>query len=276
MSCARSSLTPASKVCSGSRYRRAARRPKQVAKAVDGGCRSRVRLGRRRHGPALCRRLGRRAGHDRNRARRYGQPPGDEPGHPEGHRWCRQRRAERSPPEARPRGDQRRALRRHGRSGLRRPDDRRCRRRPQGQGRAARVCLDRRPQRRRAAVATRVRVDGSSFFKGKVSCVLIGNVGTITGGLDRSTAPLPTTASSRSVSSPPRARSSGAGCWPDSPRARRRRRRSHVRPRGARSTSSSTKKVHYELDGGARGTTRRLKVRVRPDAITVCVPEGDR
>jgi diacylglycerol kinase family enzyme len=33
------------------------------------------------------------------------------------------------------------------------------------------------------------------------------------------------------------------------------------------------KKVRYELDGGARGQTRRLKVRVRPDAIEVCLPD---
>jgi diacylglycerol kinase family enzyme len=30
----------------------------------------------------------------------------------------------------------------------------------------------------------------------------------------------------------------------------------------------------YELDGGARGTTDRLKARVVPAAITVCVPAG--
>jgi hypothetical protein len=28
----------------------------------------------------------------------------------------------------------------------------------------------------------------------------------------------------------------------------------------------------YELDGGARGTTRQLKVRIKQQAVTVCVP----
>ena len=32
------------------------------------------------------------------------------------------------------------------------------------------------------------------------------------------------------------------------------------------------KPMTYELDGGARGPTTRLKVRIRPAAITVCVP----
>ena len=29
----------------------------------------------------------------------------------------------------------------------------------------------------------------------------------------------------------------------------------------------------YELDGGERGTTRRLKAKVAPGAITICVPD---
>jgi diacylglycerol kinase family enzyme len=125
-------------------------------------------------------------------------------------------------------------------------------------------------------VATRVRVDGSSFFKGKVSCVLIGNVGTITGGLR----PFDGAAPDDGVLEVGVVTAKGAVQW------------SRVLARlaaGKASTSPFTrqtsgrkidvkfaKKVHYELDGGARGTTRRLKVRVRPDAITVCVPEGDR
>ena len=32
-------------------------------------------------------------------------------------------------------------------------------------------------------------------------------------------------------------------------------------------------KVRYELDGGARTKTRDLKVRVRPGALFVCVPQ---
>ena len=32
--------------------------------------------------------------------------------------------------------------------------------------------------------------------------------------------------------------------------------------------------VAYELDGGARDTVTRLKARVVPQAITVCVPEA--
>ena len=30
--------------------------------------------------------------------------------------------------------------------------------------------------------------------------------------------------------------------------------------------------IDYELDGGHRGTARKLKIRVRPAAVNVCVP----
>jgi diacylglycerol kinase family enzyme len=64
------------------------------------------------------------------------------------------------------------------------------------------------------AARVKIRVDGRKWFDGKATCVLLGNVGTITGGI----------------------------------RA-------------------------FELDGGARSTITRLKARVVPAAITVCVPE---
>jgi diacylglycerol kinase family enzyme len=35
------------------------------------------------------------------------------------------------------------------------------------------------------------------------------------------------------------------------------------------------KKTPYELDGGDRPKTKRLKFRVKPGAITVCVPEDE-
>ena len=58
----------------------------------------------------------------------------------------------------------------------------------------------RRPRCARASAST-----ASKWFDGKASCVLVGNVGTIIGGIDgvRAT-PSPTTAGSRSASSPPK------------------------------------------------------------------------
>ena len=88
-----------------------------------------------------------------------------------------------SPARARRRGHQRRALRGHGRGRLRCLDDQGRRRRPEGQGRAARLRLDRAPA---TSAPTRSRPasrsTGGTWFKGRASCVLVGNVGTISGG----------------------------------------------------------------------------------------------
>jgi diacylglycerol kinase (ATP) len=32
------------------------------------------------------------------------------------------------------------------------------------------------------------------------------------------------------------------------------------------------RKIRYELDGGARPATRKLRIRVRPASVTICVP----
>jgi diacylglycerol kinase family enzyme len=35
-------------------------------------------------------------------------------------------------------------------------------------------------------------------------------------------------------------------------------------------------KVRYELDGGARPASKKLRIKVRPGSVTVCVPSGRR
>ena len=124
-------------------------------------------------------------------------------------------------------------------------------------------------------VATRVRVDGSSWFKGKVSCVLIGNVGTITGGLR----PFDGAAPDDGVLEVGVVTAKGAVQWSrvlarlaagkasTSPFT--------VRPRAARSTSSSRRRCTTSSTA-APGHDPKVEGACRPDAITVCVPEGDR
>ena len=41
---------------------------------------------------------------------------------------------------------------------------------------------------------------------------------------------------------------------------------------GKKITIRFDRKVRYELDGGARPATRKLRIRVRPASITICVP----
>ena len=242
-------------------------------------CRPRVRLGRRRHRPTLHRRDG-----DRRPAFR----PCRSRSSPPAPRTCSRRTSvSRSatflppcrsactgPGAHRCREDQRRALRRHGRRGLRRADDPRCGQGAQGPVRAARVLLDRRPQPPRPRSDARVSLDGKPWFRGKVSCVLVGNVGKLTAGLEA----FPDASPDDGRLDVGVVTASGARQWA---RALARlaagtRRRFAIRHRGARSKIDVRfqRALPYELDGGARSSERRLKIKVRPAAVTVCVPRG--
>ncbi|WBB69437.1 diacylglycerol kinase family protein [Micromonospora sp. WMMD812] len=122
-------------------------------------------------------------------------------------------------------------------------------------------------------VHTRIRVDGTTWFDGDASCVLFGNVGTITGGIpafddarpDDGCLEVGVSTASGAIDWARTLGRMAAGRSEDSPfvqivRARR------VKVRFAAPRT-------YELDGGARGAIRKLKVRSVPGALTVCCPE---
>jgi YegS/Rv2252/BmrU family lipid kinase len=127
---------------------------------------------------------------------------------------------------------------------------------------------------RRTAVRARIKVDGDEFFDGDVSCVLAGNVGALFGGItvfpeaepdDGSLEVAVVTATNllewsrvflRTARSQPA----------DSP---------FVRVVPARSVRVRfDRPVPYELDGGDRPPTDRLKIDVEPLAVSVCVPSA--
>jgi diacylglycerol kinase family enzyme len=122
-------------------------------------------------------------------------------------------------------------------------------------------------------VRTRVTVDGAEWFDGEASCVLFGNVGTITGGIPAFDDARPDDGAleigvSTADGAIDWARTLGrmaAGRSAESPFVRITRGRK-VRVRFAAPKT-------YELDGGARGGATRLKVRVVPGALTVCCPD---
>jgi YegS/Rv2252/BmrU family lipid kinase len=125
---------------------------------------------------------------------------------------------------------------------------------------------------RRPSQATRVVVDGKTWFTGETTCVLVANVGTISGGI-----------------------TAFPGAEPDDGRldvgvvtasgllqwmrvlGRMATGKAHRSP--LVETTSGTaidvrfeRKTVYELDGGHRPKTKRLKIRVEPAAMRVCVP----
>ena len=117
-----------------------------------------------------------------------------------------------------------------------------------------------------------VEVDGERFFKGRVSCVLAGNVGTILGGIealpdarpDDGLLELGVVTAKNPVEW---ARIFGRltlGRAEDSPFAEV--------TRGRKFRIRFDRKVPYELDGGARSARREMRIKARPRSITICVP----
>jgi len=119
----------------------------------------------------------------------------------------------------------------------------------------------------------RIDVNDELWYSGKASCVLVGNVGSLFGGIEAFDNARPDDGLLEvGVTS-----AEGLGEW------------ARTVARTAIGTTSKSpfvqltkakkirveldRKVEYELDGGARGKTKRLKAKVEPGAITVRVPE---
>ena len=126
-----------------------------------------------------------------------------------------------------------------------------------------------------ASPRVRIRIDGNPWFDDEASCVLLGNVGTIQGGVRAFDDAEPDdgwleVGVATAQGAMQWARTLGrmvTGRSADSPFIRITRARK-VRVRfGAETT--------YELDGGARKPVTKLKARVAPGAITVAVPRGE-
>ena len=123
----------------------------------------------------------------------------------------------------------------------------------------------------RRAKAT-VTVDGACFFTGRVSCVLVGNVGRVLGGVEVFSEARPDdgllelgVVTARNPVQWARALGRLALGEPE--------RSPFVRlTRGKRVRVRFDRQVPYELDGGARGTAGKLRFRVHPASIEICVP----
>ncbi|MEO7399031.1 MAG: YegS/Rv2252/BmrU family lipid kinase [Ilumatobacteraceae bacterium] len=121
---------------------------------------------------------------------------------------------------------------------------------------------------------TTIEVDDNTWFDGDAGCVLIGNVGDIAGGI---------TAFDHAAPDDGRldlavVTASGALQWARTlTRAAigRTDRSPLVQMTTAKRIDVRMKKaLPYELDGGARPKTKRLKIRVVPRAVTIRVPAG--
>jgi len=124
-------------------------------------------------------------------------------------------------------------------------------------------------------VKANVDVDSRRFYKGKITCVLVGNVRDVFSGIEVFDESRPddgllevgvVTAQSRTqwVRTVSRV---VLGRAEDSPFV--------VTTRGSRIRATFDRRIAYEFDGGLRESTRKLRIKVRPGSITVCTPVPD-
>jgi diacylglycerol kinase family enzyme len=122
------------------------------------------------------------------------------------------------------------------------------------------------------APRTKIKVDGTTWFDDTASCVLIGNVGTITGGIKAFDDATPDdgwldvgVATAQGALQWARALGTMAVKRSDSS--------PFVRTTRARKIEVKLdSKLEYELDGGARTRTKRFTAAVVPGAVEICVP----
>ncbi len=126
---------------------------------------------------------------------------------------------------------------------------------------------------RTSTTPTRIDVDGVRWFDGDASCVIAANVGTILGGVTA----FPDAEPDDGVLEVGVVTAKGVLAW-----SRVLGRMAFGTPERsplARTTSGRKIDVRlgeaqvYELDGGDRSTTKKLKIRVEHRALRVCVPE---
>lgn len=122
------------------------------------------------------------------------------------------------------------------------------------------------------AVAMRVRVDGRDWFDGEASCVLVGNVGEIFGGIEvfgdaRPDDGVLEVGVVTAATAWEWLRTLGRTAVGDPARS------PFVRTtRGRRVDVRLARPMPFELDGGDRPASKRLRIRVRPGAVRLRVP----
>jgi diacylglycerol kinase family enzyme len=138
-------------------------------------------------------------------------------------------------------------------------------------GRAAYVATGIRNLAARRVRAT-VEVDGTPFYKGKVSCVLAANVGKILGGVEAFPQAQPDDGRLELGVVTAKNPVQWARTF-----ARMARGQAAVSPfvkvtQGKKFRIRFDQKVRYELDGGARKPSKKLRIKVHPASVTICVP----
>jgi diacylglycerol kinase (ATP) len=120
----------------------------------------------------------------------------------------------------------------------------------------------------------KIKIDGSRWYKGPATCILIGNMGELFGGIevfpdaapDDSRLDIGVLTSEGPAQLVRAATRTAIGSADSSPFVRI--------THGRKVRVKLDRKVPYELDGGDRTKVKSFKVDIEPGAITVCVPRA--
>ena len=125
---------------------------------------------------------------------------------------------------------------------------------------------------RAKGVRMRIRLDDEVWFTGKASCVLIGNIGTVTGGLEVFAEASPSDGQLELGVVTAKNAWQWVRVFSEMVVGRGDESLFIEKARGKRIDIKLKRRQRYELDGGARPPTKRLKVRIEAGTITICVP----
>ncbi|MGZ4724761.1 MAG: diacylglycerol/lipid kinase family protein [Ilumatobacteraceae bacterium] len=126
--------------------------------------------------------------------------------------------------------------------------------------------------RHRKLFATKVTIDDQMFFEGEASCVLVGKVGSLKGGLKT----FPDASPTDGLLHVAVVTAAGMREWAGlmvSAVFRRQQMSNHAEIGSGTSISVSfDRKRRFELDGGVKGRSKKLEFEVNPRSLIICAP----
>ena len=125
---------------------------------------------------------------------------------------------------------------------------------------------------RNPPVQMEIRVNGKPWFSGKASCVLAGNVGTITGGIKLFPKASPIDGKLELAVVTAKTVLEWARVFARVVTGRGSRSPFVRTTRATRASVKMERTEPYELDGGDRDPTNKLKLGIEPRAVTICIP----